>query len=1221
MSAEAETIARLAAMTDEGAFERLATAILRDAEPCYRFLTHPGVNAEGKTVKSPVDGIAFVPGAEPPHMIVVHHTISARSGLEKKWLHDPTTVTPRNRTRAPTAPPGDVVKTAKIIRAQREETPDLRATLILTTNQEPDEDLVRAVNTAGSTANFAIDIWSRSRLAHFLDNDAKGQWLRGRYLGLAQNLLSEEMLAELSQQSLDAHAPSDPPSTWVERELDHAIEQAKDDGVVFIIAASGAGKSVACYKRLRANALTGGFSLVLSDDVIASSLSIEQAIEKTLNQFRPSLIPGSGAAVLQQLRPNRRLLLAVEDINRSGRAATLIERIARWGHGSDGTKSSRNWQILCPVWPQILSSLSDEASKRINADAIAASAFSLDEGAAAVERRCSVQGHAITKLEATSISTALGHDPLLIALHDAAVAPDASSTIEQFIESCVQRLASVRSEFSPAEYRNALRALAKTMLTERRLDPGWLELIAWPSLSGYVPALRNLAEFGQIIRRVGPSSDEKIAFRHDRVRECLLAEASAEMLRHGALASDIAAEPYYAEIFGLALTRPDAPPDAVATLAGQNILALFCSVRHLRNATTPVQSAIVATLEHWLSDVAVDGRHLRYLRWEAASVLSQIDGPNIRSLASKFEGRSWNCLRAMYRNGDLAAGIELCRQIEPGVTVAGQEAFLDHVQARHGDNFIIELTALLQRSDLTEPLRTGALRLAGHFGEPALANAIRACWINHGDRNQHLDEYLWVCAQCTDDDPRTLLGPVCDGWAALPSAREGDSTPSPRDSLAAHNVRWGFQRRLPRGALSYFIERAGADPHLRWPITYLLHGVDHPDAVEFIVRELAATSERLEGTDSYSPFGLTATDAWRRQQGADGRAMSASSRDRLLSLWRDRTIGRHLRKQAFRLWAATQSAGDIALLESTADDDQLADDALWQRLRRGDRNAISGMLTKLSGDRQGYWWQLGRYLWSDDLTAALDGALQAVNDDTTRDDWILSELVMRLPIADAERLLLLHWEKLQFSDYYVTAALFIATPPLRKLAETALRNADEPAKRLKHLSMRFGYKRTGHPGISRPEQVDALAPYIVFLSAMDIHYLWTVCNENEWFELRRTHLDARIAASSHDWVYLDDDRVGAKLDEFLSKQNRWIDHWLDDFRKSGASIDRIVAVIGRWLKNNNSVEGLKLASEAMLHLGGRAHLEILKAAKVEPTDLADKIIADTDFGLKRQSLQ
>jgi hypothetical protein len=78
----------LASIGDEGLFERLATAILRNASPLYESLAHTGVNAAGKTIKSPLDGICFVYGSDPRHLIAVHHTTTARDGLEGKWLHD-----------------------------------------------------------------------------------------------------------------------------------------------------------------------------------------------------------------------------------------------------------------------------------------------------------------------------------------------------------------------------------------------------------------------------------------------------------------------------------------------------------------------------------------------------------------------------------------------------------------------------------------------------------------------------------------------------------------------------------------------------------------------------------------------------------------------------------------------------------------------------------------------------------------------------------------------------------------------------------------------------------------------------------------------------------------------------------------------------------------------------------------------------------------------------
>jgi hypothetical protein len=219
------TAKRLAEMTDEGVFERLATAILRRADSRFRSLVHPGVNAEGKTVKAPVDGITFVPGAHPPQMIAVHHTICAARDLTKKWLHDPATVKPRRRGARPTAPPGDIVKTIQIVAEERKRTPDLEATLILTTNQEPDETLVRDVHATGAAAALSIEIWSRSRLADFLDNEPQGQWLRSQFLGIDQLRLSEELLAEATQTNLRLHSPPDQPTCCLGRTPSRRCDQ------------------------------------------------------------------------------------------------------------------------------------------------------------------------------------------------------------------------------------------------------------------------------------------------------------------------------------------------------------------------------------------------------------------------------------------------------------------------------------------------------------------------------------------------------------------------------------------------------------------------------------------------------------------------------------------------------------------------------------------------------------------------------------------------------------------------------------------------------------------------------------------------------------------------------------------------------------------------------------------------------------------------------------
>ncbi|MCZ8320791.1 MAG: hypothetical protein O9296_04285 [Novosphingobium sp.] len=826
--------------------------------------------------------------------------------LDGKWLHDPATVRVRAKGGRPTEPAGDVVKTAAIATDERTRTPGLKATLVLTSNQDPGQELVRDVHAAGAAAGLAIDIWSRSRIADFLDNDPDGQWLRRQYLGVEQERISESLLRELSATSLKVTAPPDDPAAWVERELDRVLAAGDEERALFLIADSGSGKSVACFKRLQKNLDNGGFSLVVSDEDVAGSLTLDNALETALRRLHPSLAPGAGGAARQLGNPSQPLLIAVEDINRSGRGASLIERIARWSEGA--TAGADGWQIICPVWPQVMSSLSDDARKRINAKAVFAPPLSKEEGTLAVQRRRSCQGRTISELDAAAISEALAHDPLLIALHDPDSTPTADQTIGQFIESSLQRLSATKQEYSPAEYRKALRDAAKSILRRRRLDPEWLSLLSWPEVAGDVSALRQLVQQGEIIRVSGSSAGERLAFRHDRVREWLLADGFGELLAGERAANDLVLDPFFAEVIGLALTSGLIAKDRIPSVVNANPLAGFCALRHMNAPSQTPQQDVIDCVMNWLDTNDARARELRYFQWEAARMLAECEGPHVLPIAKKLSDQSWNGLRARFRNGDLMGGIALCQQTELGTRVAGFEEFLDHVKRRYGKGLIRSLNEFLRRPTLKDRERSGALRLAGHLAAPELATAVKACWDADTDRENRLVEYIWSFAECSSDaaEAELLLKPVCDLWATMPdTAAEPHMTP-PRIQLAAYGVRWAFQRKPPEAAIPYLIERAKSDD-LKWPITILFEGMDQPDAVEFMVRELARRDAEIEGTGKFWPYSSRSADDFKRRQDETGRAMAKRTRARLVPLWQDEAAEKHLRKHALHFWSSTKT--------------------------------------------------------------------------------------------------------------------------------------------------------------------------------------------------------------------------------------------------------------------------------------------------------------------------
>jgi hypothetical protein len=247
-----------------------------------------------------------------------------------------------------------------------------------------------------------------------------------------------------------------------------------------------------------------------------------------------------------------------------------------------------------------------------------------------------------------------------------------------------------------------------------------------------------------------------------------------------------------------------------------------------------------------------------------------------------------------------------------------------------------------------------------------------ACWNAAPKSSVDLSAFLWAAARCAPaDGPGRLLTPVCNAWSALPDEAEKEEGPSPRNDLAAHGIDWAFWRGLPDAAVRYFIERAALDD-LRWPISYMLHGMDHPDAVEFIAREVGAIARRLEGGDSFSLFAMIVRNHW-NPSSKHGRRMSDASRNRLRALWTD-SHDVHLRREAFRIWATGVYADDLPLLRSMPESDLIADNFLAARLRVGDRAAIPELLPKLrEAKHRSYWWQSVPNLWSDELMPALDG--------------------------------------------------------------------------------------------------------------------------------------------------------------------------------------------------------------------------------------------------------
>ena len=744
-----ETAREIAAITDEGKFELLATAVMRVAEPRYIALSHPGVNPKAKRSNRRSTALPSFPARIRPHMLAAHHTTTKAKNLEPKWLFDPAKATPRKN--APTTPTGDIVKTAAIVAEERKRAPDMLATLALSTSIEPPEDLVRDAHAIARANRIELDLWPGSRLATFLDSP-KGQWIRHQHLGIPQQRVSTKLLAELSRKSLEASRPvGGDPDTWVERAVDASLA-ATDGQMIFVTAEAGLGKTVACHKLLAAHVSRGGIGLTVSHQLIDQAPTVTHAVDLALRQLHPYLAPEAGADALLQCEAAMPFYLVIEDINRSGHAVALLEKIATWGQTAQGKSAPLHWRLFCPVWPQILMGATEQVQKSIAPFIVTCPFMTTNEGTAAVQRRAAREKQPLSEMDARTIAEALGLDPLLIGLHDLRDKPDPYNVVTRFIGSSLARSATRDSAFNSSDYQTALRALSMEMLTRRNLEPSWPEMTSWfVGTTDTLPALRALAKHGEVIRFANNSIAQRLAFRHDRVRDTLLTGALTEQLVHGNVEPDLLADPFFAELFGRVLAAESAHGSLIAELTSANPLSLFHALSHATKSPERAM-AIANAIMQWLTSPEGMSRRHHQLRWEAQQVLSNVDSPHVRPIAAHLTPAGWYGLAARLRNGDVSAGLELSMQLEPGVNNPWRDSFMDHVKLRFGVNLIKVLGDLLRQPELPQPSRLAAVRFAGHLADARLGESLMTSWRLDGDRTAHLADYLIAAGLCCGDN-------------------------------------------------------------------------------------------------------------------------------------------------------------------------------------------------------------------------------------------------------------------------------------------------------------------------------------------------------------------------------------------------------------------------------------------------------------------------------------
>ena len=847
----------------------------------------------------------------------------------------------------------------------------------------------------------------------------------------------------------------------------------------------------------------------------------------------------------------------------------------------------------------------------------------------AIQKKSQMAGSTLLPATILSIAKALGNDPLLIALYDFTNLPDAIKVVDLYIERELALVASNSSSFHRSDVSDAIDNLVRQMLIKRKLNPTLREINDWFRQGPRErEILGHVFKASSVFRLVHRGSADVLIPRHDRVLLSLFSHIMSEDLRNNRINEEYLTDPFFAEAMGLAILHSQSELDQLNWLIQTNPLSLFYAFHLSGKSSSSNLSAIIHLIKNWLSGKDSHRVKFRTVRFIVLQILAETDSVDVLAITSLFskENQNYHWYKARFRNGDLGAGLNLLTLFEFGTRISGQDELLKHVLARSGSQITQELIKLLNIPNLNKRIKTGCLYLAGYLGSPLLAPAILTSWNFDKPENRELKAYLWASARCYNAETDNVLESVCDVWAELPESKEDQDFSLTIYSLAAYRISWEFRRYLPSAAIPYFVGRACTDNRLEWPITYMLRNIDHPVAVEHIARFIANRNRNLQ-PGMFDPSPNFLLNEWERQQREDGIRMSSASKNRLLELAFDPTNDLPLRKSAFRVWEVSQSPGDINHIKQIDKTSDLHEKAIWARARRGDKTVIP-QLIELIQTNPSYWWQAGRYLWSNEMTEALHQSIKIMSNNIktyrnneTDTEWILSERIMEIDQRSAEHIVLQEWENLKYSPRFVQVALYLATPQLAQLAKEAIVQAAEPAKFLKHVTMHFGWKTQGRTGITRFEQVKLLCDYIELLSEHDIYALWELCNERNWIDFRKMYLDERLAQTEHFgkqmYTTIDFSILNKAIEENTIISTRF---WIEDqTRHSGKTLPELIDSLFDWLNKHQTQKAFEIIAGIFQESAKRTDLERLQGF-IKHWPHAQELMADLTLSIKKRTL-
>lgn len=1192
------TAEQLQGMTNRSQYERIANSYLRSTVPSVGHLVESGINEKGESVKSPLDAFCQVDGNQ---FVLVEHTTSDL--LERKWLYD------RSQQIKPgTTPDGDLIKAIREAKLIKKDIPAATFQIYLTTNQRVPPELIVAATKLASAEDITLKVVEQSTLSHFLDTSGEGQYLRKLYFGVTADLLSVELIREVQDKCMEAYRiesylPPDPVTEITDIFL--LLNRVKNQPLLLslIQAESGMGKTTLCYQMMKRAIENSEIAIRVTPELILGATNITDLVIKTLLAFDQNLHIDAAA---EELIRNQEILIVADDLNNTPNSQQSLSKLISWSFSMKDTKDGKV-RIVCPVWNRVRNQLITDERKKEGAYEVYLEPPNAKTCELMITEALDKTGITVSELDKADMADRCGRDPLLLGLAIHQIHKNNSynpSQAKDIIRSFVSEKLAVIGEtldLPVAKQWLLIAQLAQVMLAKKALSPFYNDVEKWMGEQSEAMRFCNALAVDKQLFYFDDSG--KMHFRHDRIRDFILSIGMGEMLLATNDNIEILSEPFYSDYFGLAIAQncTTLGENRLSQLIKVNPLGFYCAIKYVGSTENLNKRTLLLQIIHrWTQTEdfsSLQGAVLYAITLE----LSSINIPDIKALTAPLETKAsfshQHLNIAGFRNGSVMGAIRFLLSypdFEPYFGNARRDALIDHLKGYHLEKVSSELLEYLRPGKLNQQGKKGALLLCGHLRQETFMHAIKGAWNPEDQGNEDMiGYYLWATISCVGISTTSILQEFLQRFESLPDEGTEDSGyPKGTKNTLIHTfekTRWKLTNEQIRILISL------GDTHRKLVFSILYH-IDDPVALQWIVRRKAENLEKSEGHPLISSF---ITDPWNYQK--DRKRLSVTSLTILEEIWKNPASSRSERIVAFRIFVKNAEPDEVIRVVHTIPktDTDLYTTAWFHGALSGNMSAAGEFIKDLAKHPFNV-----RYLsriWNDETKTFFRTFFKGAVENGKDPDAIYGalSLLRRIPLPEAEELLLENWEAAKSLDEAVQTALYLSTEKTRAAAGQAINGSPHPALLLNHVDRAYECLDSEMGAKVSLHKLQSLEPYLQYLSDMDLASFAHQAQRNGHAEWAKEKLGPYLSDETRKMYFPSQDLLLEELEETMSNHPmRDAYQWLSWVKHRHVAEADIIAIIRSFAATADDLQRFTAVANILAEIGNREDLSILDTCPI-----------------------